>query len=129
MNIATKNSSKQRRKSKDVCLNRSGSKDHADPKNLKKYFHPNQGVYFFLQKKIKIGSRSSENGGRARPRCAGGVPLCGLRSIHTQLQIATHVSNLFHNIISDQYLSWKTQNGKGRSVTLQVEVPVVSHPE
>ena len=39
MNIATKNSSKQRRKSKDLCLNRSGSKDHTDPKNPKKTEH------------------------------------------------------------------------------------------
>ena len=46
-NITIKNIDKQRRKSKRICLNRSGSKDHADPKNLKKSYHLFQAVYFF----------------------------------------------------------------------------------
>ena len=35
-NITIKNIDKQRRKSKRICLNRSGSKDHADPKKTQK---------------------------------------------------------------------------------------------
>ena len=63
MNIATKNSSKQHRESQRVCQNRSGSKDHADPKTPKKIKELNSTcLLFFTKKNIKIGSRSSEKG-------------------------------------------------------------------
>ena len=80
INITTKNIGKQHRESKDLCLTRSGSKDHADPKNLKKIKELNSTHLLFLEKNIKIGSRSSENGSSKSTRCSEGVPPCDILS-------------------------------------------------
>ena len=75
INIALIYSSEHCQKSKRVCLNCSGSKDHRVTTPIKNTKKKNTTHLLFKTSKIiKIGSRSSENGGTNIDRSAGGGP-------------------------------------------------------
>ena len=75
INIALIYSSEHCRKSKRICLNCSGSKDHRVTTPIKNKIPDRTTCLLFKTPKIiKIGSRSSENGDVNIHRSAGGGP-------------------------------------------------------